>query len=510
VRIARRSVTRGFPSRTLTNHAETNPSKQPDSKNLQRYQETMDDIMNLCKRRGFVFEGSALYGGFANTYDYGPLGVMLKKNLQDRWWKDFVVRRADCMGMETPIIINPNVWRASGHVEEFTDPLVECHACHKRFRADHLLEEVSTSIETSSTFTSLSDIAEKLKTVDTSSFSGCSKKKGDRPCQFDTPRMFNLLFRSQVGSTEDSAKEVYLRPETAQGVYVSFLQAGATMGMQLPFGIGQCGKSFRNEITLGNFIFRTREFDQMELQYFCEPSTSASWYETWVSECDAWLRDVVGLSEDRVRKYRVPKEDMAHYALAQTDLEFRYPWGWDELWGVANRGSYDLERHSEASGVSCAYTTPGAPKSSAVMPHVVEPALGLNRLLLAVLSDAFDVETDADGTKVRSVLRLTPTLAPYQFAVLPLVKKSTEMTTAAQKLRDALAEHTSASYDVAGSIGKRYRRHDEIGTPVCVTVDAQTASDGTVTLRARDSMEQMRVHTDDLVGNWKEYCVASF
>ena len=472
---------------------------------------SMDEIMNLCKRRGFVFEGSSIYGGMGSTYDYGPLGVQLKKNLQDRWWKDFVVKRMDCMGVETPIIMNPDVWRASGHVKQFTDPLIECKKCHKRTRADHLLEEllsVSKTRVTSVDYSSLSSIGRELAKFESSSFPKCSN--GGR-CDFGAPRMFNLLFRSQVGSTEDNAHEVYLRPETAQGVYVNYTQFASAMRAQLPFGVGQCGKSFRNEITLGNFIFRTREFDQMELQYFCESSTSSTWHEYWVDECESWLRDAVGLSSDRVRRDVVEKDDLAHYALASTDLEFKYPWGWDELWGIANRGSYDLEKHSEASGMSCAYTPPGGSKRSAVMPHVVEPALGLNRLLLATLVDAYDVEESTeDGGASRTVLRLEPSLAPFQFAILPLVKKSVEMVNIAKELCDGLASRTSVYYDEAGSIGKRYRRQDEIGTPVCVTVDSKTIEDGTVTLRARDSMEQRRVHMGDLKGEWEAHCAAAF
>jgi len=458
---------------------------------------TLEELTTFCKTRGFVYEGSSIYGGFANTFDYGPLGTLLKKNLQDMWWRDFIVSRMDCVALDTSIIVNPQVWHASGHVEEFTDPLVECRTCNKRVRADHLLEQQNSKDIPPDTFRSLDSISRELKRIKPQ-LSDCKKKK---KCDFGNPRNFNLLFRSQVGCTEDTSQDVFLRPETAQGVYVNFTQVMNSMRRKLPCGVGQIGKSFRNEITLGNYIFRTREFEQMELQYFCENSTSMEWYDYWVEKCETWLHDAVGLEKSSVRRFVVPEEDRAHYSRAQTDLEFQYPWGWDELWGIANRGSYDLKRHASSSSTPCTYRSPDG---SEIMPHVVEPALGLNRLMLAVLTDAYDME-ETEGGK-RTVLRFKPTVAPYQFAILPLVKKSTSMVQFSEKLYERLAKQTSVDYDLTGSIGKRYRRQDEIGTPTCVTVDSQTLEDGTVTIRARDTMNQRRVHVDSLVEDWKIHC----
>eukprot|EP00501_MAST-03F_sp_TOSAG23-6_P000638 GSMAST32.ASY1.ANO1.662.1 assembled CDS len=420
----------------------------------------MTNLVNFCKRRGFVFPGSSIYGGFANSYDYGPLGAQLRKNLQDKWWSDFIVRRHDCVGLESSVIMSPRVWEASGHTEEFTDPLVECLTCHKRFH--------------------------DLHTEITSNNSELSK-----------PKLFNLMFKTEIGVTEDASRDAFLRPETAQGAYINYYNTVESMRRKLPFGVGQMGKSFRNEVTPGNFIFRTREFDQLELQYFCEPGTSSNLFKYWVDESYDWLLKL-GIKSDHLRKREHGPNDMAHYALQAIDIEYKYPWGWGELWGI-------VRRHMEASGQDMRYIPPGVGGKkdvNGVIPHVVEPALGLNRLLLAILLEGLmdeDIPKQSKGSS-RSVMRISPLISPYTIAILPITKKS-QFVEKANEVYTVLSQSTQnvrADIDFTGSIGKRYRRQDEIGTPICLTIDHQTMDDGTVTLRSRDSLAQMRVSLEEL------------
>ena len=415
----------------------------------------LDTIVSLCKRRGFVFQASEIYGGFESTWDYGPMGVELKRRIADAWWRDTVMAREDVVGLDSAILQAPRVWEVSGHVGGFNDPLVDCKKCKQRFRADRLPD-------------------------------GKCPKGGEH--EYTEARQFNMMFKTQVGPMEDSASAAYLRPETAQGIFTNFLNVQQSMRMKLPFGIGQIGKSFRNEIVTGNFIFRTREFEQMEMEYFCRPEEAQEKFDYWVEERLRWYGSI-GIRSDNLRARPYPKEELAHYAAACTDIEYDYPWGWDELEGIAYRTDYDVRKHAEATGKKLAWMDPQ--EKVWIVPHVVEPAAGLTRIVLIALLDAYDEETLEDGSE-RSVLRFHPRIAPITLGVFPLVKKE-GMPDKAREIVKRYLDRFTLYYDQTGAIGRRYRRQDEVGTPFCATVDGQTLEDDTVTLRDRDSMEQTRV-----------------
>ena len=415
---------------------------------------TMENIVNLCKRRGFVFPSSEIYGGFASTWDYGPLGVELKRNIKEAWWQDMVTSRENIVGIESAVLMHPKVWQASGHVEGFTDPLVDCRVCKQRFRADHIVDGLCPS---------------------------CGSK------DLTESRQFNLMFKTFVGPVEDEAATAYLRPETAQGMFVNFQSVLQTTRMRLPFGIAQMGKSFRNEITPGNFIFRTREFEQMEMEFFVKPGTDEQWFEYWREERLSWYFRQ-GLKKKNLRLHHYPKQDLAHYAKACSDIEYNYPFGWGELEGIANRTDFDLKQHMTSSGKDLTYFDDETREH--YLPYVIEPAVGVDRIVLILLIDAYD-EDEAEGEK-RIVLRLHPKMAPIKAGVFPLLRKNGQPEKA-QEIRDILQRHFPVIYDQAGSIGRRYRRQDEIGTPYGITVDHQTMKDQTVTLRDRDLMTQVRI-----------------
>lgn len=559
---------------------------------------SMEEIVSLCKRRGFIFTGSEIYGSIGVGYDYGPLGLALKKNVTDLWWKDFVKRRSDCVGIETSLIMNPLVWEASGHVSQFVDPLTECASCRKRVRADKLVgegilkakkegkevPEYLLSVNDPGTL-SLPQLGDALRDLGIE----CPDCKAKGEAGLGIPRTFNLLFTTHVGpvlpgdapsvqssnpigdgsqerSPEDEGQGdgsgrskqkkkkkdalpkglpkhglmAYVRPETAQGAFVQFQNVVQATRRRLPLGLGQVGKSFRNEIATSHFVFRTREFEQAELEFFCHPQESKKWYDYWVQYCFDWLVRRVGLSPDSVRFKNYDKNELAHYALDTTDIEFKYPFGWEELWGIANRGDFDLQCHSKASGISLRYTDPVSNEVCCAcrlfflshlfsnlnyspphtllnirsflsvpvqtfFPHVVEPALGVNRLILALLTDGFVVENETGTQKdtenlgasnekaePRTVLRIHEDIAPVKVAILPLLKREPQVAIA-DTLLQQLLEHIDAEMDTTGSLGKRYRRYDEIGTPICITIDHDTVNDNTVTLRDRDSMQQIRM-----------------
>lgn len=438
-----------------------------------------DKIVALCRHRGFVYPGSEIYGGLANSFDYGPLGTLMKKNIQDRWWFEFVQKRPNCVGLDSSVLMNSAVWSASGHVDNFTDPMTVCTQCNARVRVDQLLEKAVPNITPAEY--SLQEMDSLLR-------------QHHIPCPncgtlgaFHPTKQFNLLFRTNMGATDTTAQWIYLRPETAQGAYINFSHVQSTMRKKLPFGIGQMGKSFRNEISPGHFLFRTREFEQLELQFFTTPAESDEWFSYWVKECHSFLLKY-GIKSTNLRLHQHVGDELAHYARATTDIQFHYPFGWSELWGIANRTHYDLKRHMDASGKSLMYRDTNT--ESEYLPHVVEPALGLGRLMLAMILDAYDEEVVL-GRK-RTVLRLHPEISPYRFAVLPLVKKDA-LVDVASNLFTKLSFGASVDYDVTGSIGRRYRRQDEIGTPMCLTVDFDTLEDHCVTVRDRDSMQQKRV-----------------
>jgi glycyl-tRNA synthetase len=435
---------------------------------------TMDKIVALCKRRGFVFPSAEIYGGFANAWDYGPLGVELRRNIRDHWWRTIVRARDDVVGLEGAIITNPRVWIASGHVGSFTDPLVECKNCHNRFRADTL---PGAMIGAGGEVTPAPDTA----------CPNCGVRG-----QFTAPRDFNLMFKTSVGVVEEEATVAYLPPETAQSMFINFANVQQTARRKLPFGIAQIRKSFRNEITPGNFIFRTREFEQLELEYFVRPGTEDEWFGYWRQARLDWYREL-GIRAENLRFYDVPQEELAHYSKGTTDIQYRYPFGWGELEGIASRGDYDLRRHSEASGEPLAFFDEGTREH--IVPFVVEPAAGLDRTMLVLLLDAYDEEPDNEG--VRTVLRLSPAVAPVKAAVLPLARKE-PLTALAREILGRLRRRYLVQYDETGNIGRRYRRQDEIGTPFCVTVDFDSLEDGAVTVRDRDSMAQDRVAIAEL------------
>ena len=462
---------------------------------MKNTEKTMDQIVALCKGRGFVYPGSEIYGGLANSWDYGPLGVELKNNVKRAWWKKFVQENPYNVGLDAAILMNPEVWVASGHVSTFNDPLIDCKACKMRHRADKLIEgwcaengRDDVNVEAMTNEELVAFIRDNGVICP-----GCGK------ADFTDIRKFNLMFKTHQGVTEDSSTEVYLRPETAQGIFVNFPAIQRTTRKKLPFGVCQVGKSFRNEITSGNFIFRIREFEQMELEFFCQPGTDLEWFQYWREFCRKWLVDL-GLKEENLRLRDHEPEELAFYSKATTDFEFMFPFGWGELWGVADRTDYDLKQHQEHSGKDLTYFD--QEKNEHYIPYVIEPSLGADRVTLAFLVDAYDEEIVGQDKKgnndVRTVLRLHPALAPFKCAVLPLSKKEV-LSGPAQQLRDELARDFMVDYDDTGSIGKRYRRQDEIGTPFCITLDFQTVGDDTtpadhcVTIRERDSMEQVRI-----------------
>ncbi|HWG57369.1 MAG TPA: glycine--tRNA ligase [Gaiellaceae bacterium] len=424
---------------------------------------TMDKIVSLCRRRGFVFPSSEIYGGLGSSYDYGHYGVLLKENVKARWLEAMVREREDIVALDSSIILHPRVWEASGHVSGFTDPLVDCRFCKKRYRADHLED------------------------------SQCGQRPSKRPgeteqCDLTEARQFNLMFETRVGAVEETGQQVYLRPETAQGIFINFKNVAQLARRKPPFGIAQVGKSFRNEITPGNFIFRTLEFEQMEMEFFVPPGEAADWFRYWVEERYGWhLRYGVRESHLRVRPH--DPDELSHYSSETSDIEYLYPMGWSELEGVANRGAYDLTAHSDASGTKLEWVDAGT--GERFVPHVIEPALGLNRSFLTFLIDAYDEEVV--GERERTVLRLHPALAPVKAAVLPLIGKSEDMVSKARALYDELRTVAMVEYDDSGAIGRRYRRQDEIGTPYALTVDDQTLEDETVTIRERDSLAQERI-----------------
>ena len=447
---------------------------------------TMDKLVALCKVRGFIFAGSEIYGGLANTWDYGPLGVEFKNNVKKAWWKKFVQESPTNVGVDAAILMNRNVWVASGHVGNFNDPLMDCKACKARFRADQLAEDWAKNQGESIQADGWSNeqleqyIQENGIVCPT-----CGKK------DFTGIRKFNLMFKTHQGVTEDNSTELYLRPETAQGIFTNFKHVVRATRRKMPMGIAQIGKSFRNEITPGNFIFRTREFEQMELEFFCKPGTDLEWFDYWRTFCRDWLLSL-GIKEENLRLRDHDPEELSHYSKATTDFEFLFPFGWGELWGIADRTDFDLTAHQNTSGENMEYIDPVT--NERYIPYVVEPSLGADRMVLAFLCNAYEEEQLENDTRV--VLRLHPALAPYKACVLPLQKN--KLGDRATELYQQLSKHFMVDYDESGSIGKRYRRQDEIGTPLCITVDFDTLEDNTVTVRQRDSMEQQRVSIDNL------------
>ena len=450
---------------------------------------TMDKIVGLCKNRGYVYPGSDIYGGLANTWDYGPLGVELKNNIKKAWMKKFVQESKYNVGLDAAILMNPEVWVASGHVSGFSDPLIDCKECKTRHRADKLIEEWAHEQGKDMIADGMSD-EQMINFI----------KENHIPCpncgkeNFTDIRKFNLMFKTFQGVTEDSKAEIYLRPETAQGIFVNFKNVMRTTRRKLPMGIAQIGKAFRNEITPGNFTFRTREFEQMELEFFCKHGTDLEWHKYWKEFCENWLVEL-GMKKDNIRLRDHSKEELVFYSAATTDIEFAFPFGWGELWGIADRTDYDLKQHMEHSKEDMTYLDPET--NEKYIPYCIEPSLGCDRVALAFLCNSYDEEEIAEGD-VRTVLHLHPALAPYKVAVLPLSKKLSEK---AEEVYGKLSKKFMCDYDEAGSIGKRYRREDEIGTPYCVTIDFDTIQDESVTIRDRDTMEQVRVKIDELE-NW--------
>ncbi|MBQ0025761.1 MAG: glycine--tRNA ligase [Lachnospiraceae bacterium] len=451
-------------------------------------EKTMDKIVALAKNRGFIYPGSEIYGGLANTWDYGNLGVELKNNVKKAWWKKFIQENPYNVGLDAAILMNPTTWVASGHLGGFADPLMDCRECHERFRADKIIEdycqengiELTGSVDAWSQEQMKQFIEEKNIPCPT-----CGKHN------FTDIRQFNLMFKTFQGVTEDAKNTVYLRPETAQGIFVNFKNVQRTSRKKVPFGIGQIGKSFRNEITPGNFIFRTREFEQMELEFFCEPDTDLEWFKYWKQFCFDFLKGL-GLKDDELRMRDHSPEELCFYSKATTDFEFLFPFGWGELWGIADRTDYDLTQHQNTSGEDLTYFDDE--KGKKYIPYVIEPSVGVERMLLAFLTSAYDEEDLGEGD-VRTVLHLHPALAPVKVGVLPLSKKLNE---GAEKIYQELSSYWNCEFDDRGNIGKRYRRQDEIGTPLCVTYDFESETDGCVTVRDRDTMEQVRLPIAEL------------
>ncbi len=451
---------------------------------------TMEKMVNLCKQYGFIYQGSEIYDGLANTWDYGPLGSRLKNNIKDAWRKRFVQDNKNSYELDAAILMNPEVWVASGHVSSFSDPLIDCKECKSRYRADKLIEEFSEGKETGDGWDN-----EKLKKY---------IRENNIPCpkcgktNFTSIRQFNLLFETHMGVTEDTKNKVYLRGETAQGIFVNFMNVQRSMRAKVPFGIAQIGKAFRNEITPGNFIFRTREFEQMEYEFFCKPGTDLEWFKYFEEYCMRFLKDL-GIKEENLRLRKHKPEELVFYSKGTTDIEYNYPNGFGELWGIADRTDYDLTVHSNHSGKDLKYLDPET--NEKYTPYVIEPSVGCDRLLLAVLCDSYEEETLEDGS-TREVMHFLPSIAPYKVAVLPLMKKYHQEK--AEEIYNMLSKEFMTSYDETGNIGKRYRRQDVIGTPYCVTIDEETLNNNTVTVRDRDTMEQVTIKVDELVDYIKE------
>lgn len=444
---------------------------------------TMERLVAYLKQYGFVYQGSEIYGGLANSWDFGPLGVELKNNIKRAWWKRFIQESPHNVGLDSAILMNPRVWVASGHVASFSDPLIDCKKCGVRYRADQLIEEF-TNGQVSADGMDNNELMEFIKKEEVAC-PNCGAH------DFTDIRKFNLMFKTNLGVIEDEKSTVYLRPETAQGIFVNFKNIQRSSRRKLPFGIGQIGKSFRNEITPGNFIFRTREFEQMELEFFCKPGTDGEWFNYWRKFCFDFLIHL-GLSEERLRFRDHGEKELSFYSKATTDIEYLFPFGWGELWGIADRTDYDLRVHQEHSGESLEYFDPD--DNSRYLPYVIEPSVGVERLFLAVVSDSYECEQLPDG-ETRDILHLKPHLAPVKVAVLPLVNKLGEK---AREVFDLLRSEFNCEYDTSGAIGKRYRRQDAIGTPLCVTIDYDTLEDEAVTVRDRDTMKQERIKISEL------------
>ncbi|WP_274653317.1 glycine--tRNA ligase [Paenibacillus humicola] len=451
-----------------------------------RTNNTMEHIVALAKHRGFIFPGSDIYGGLANTWDYGPLGVELKNNIKRAWWKKFIQESPHNVGLDAAILMNPQAWAASGHVGNFNDPMIDCKTCKARHRADKIIENALDAKGIELVVDGLSfDQMAALMNEHQIACPDCGSR------DFTDIRQFNLMFKTFQGVTESSASQIYLRPETAQGIFVNFKNVQRAMRRKTPFGIGQIGKSFRNEITPGNFTFRTREFEQMELEFFCRPGEDLEWFAYWRGFCRSWLLSL-GIREEQIRLRDHSEDELSHYSSATTDIEYRFPFGWGELWGIADRTDYDLKQHMAHSGEDFHYFDPET--NERYIPYCIEPSLGADRVTLAFLIDAYE-EEQLDGEDSRTVLRLHPALAPYKAAVFPLSKKLAE---GAQRVFAGLAADFMVDYDDTGSIGKRYRRQDEIGTPFCITYDFESETDGQVTVRDRDTMSQVRMPAAEL------------
>lgn len=453
----------------------------------------MDKVVSLCKRRGFVFPGSDIYGGLANTWDYGPYGTALKKNVKDLWWRTFVEYRDDMVGLDAAILMNPKTWEASGHLESFSDPLIDCKQCKERYRGDKLLEE--KGLEGAEALT-LEQISEKFNADDSLKCPKCDAH------DWTEAKTFNLMFKTHQGVVEESTTEVYLRPETAQGIFVNFKNILDSCRVRIPFGIGQIGKAFRNEITPGNFTFRTREFEQMEIEYFCHPDNKEKLFGEWKEQCKAFFTETLGVKPDNLRFREHGEEELSHYSSLTFDVEYRFPFGktdeketWGELMGLADRGDFDLTQHQNFSGKDLRYLDPHT--NERYLPHVIEPSFGCDRTVLTVLMDAYDEEALEDGAS-RTVLRFKPSVAPVQVAVFPLLKNKEELVKKARTVYEALRPHFRTEWDDNGNVGKRYRRQDEIGTPYGITIDFDTLEDDTVTIRDRDTMKQERMKIDEL------------
>ena len=452
----------------------------------------MDKIVNLSKSRGFVFPGSEIYGGLANTWDYGPLGIELKNNVKAAWWKKFIQESPYNVGVDAAILMNPKTWEASGHLNNFNDPMIDCKECKSRHRADKLIENVVQKED--DTFVADGLSFDEMKNIIDEREINCPTCGAH---DYTDIRQFNLMFKTFQGVTESSTNEIFLRPETAQGIFVNYKNVQRTMRKKLPFGIGMIGKSFRNEITPGNFIFRTREFEQMELEFFCQPGTEVEWQKYWKDFCQNWLLEL-GLEADNLRMRDHDEDELSHYSNATTDIEYKFPFGWGELWGIASRTNFDLKQHMEHSNEDMTYHDQESGEK--FIPFVIEPALGLDRVTLAFMSDAYEEETLENGES-RTVMRFHPSLAPFKAAVLPLSKK---LSDDAIKVYEKLAPDFNVEFDESQSIGKRYRRQDEIGTPYCITFDFDSLEDNMVTVRERDTMEQKRMPIDEVSGFLKE------
>ncbi len=468
-----------------------NTKNKKETKDL--IEDSLKEIVSLCKRRGFVYPGSEIYGGLSSTFDYGPYGVELLKNLKDAWWKAFVHTRTDVVGLDSGILLHPEVWKASGHVDNFNDPLLDCKKCKSRFRADKFFEELFNIDSSKLSFNNIVKIFTEKVQEGKLICPVCGSK------EFTEPRQFNLMFETYMGAAKGSDLKIYLRPETAQGIFINFKNIVDTCRVKVPFGIAQIGKSFRNEITARQFIFRTREFEQMEMEFFCKPGTQKGWFDYWVDYCMNWLKSL-GLKEENLRIRVHTKEELAFYSENTVDIEFNFPFGWGELWGIASRTDYDLRQHILFSKKNLEYIDPDTKEK--YIPYVIEPALGVNRLFLAIISNGYYVE-NPDTKEQRTVLKIHPRLAPVKAGIFPLVKKD-GLPEIAENLFKELIILFPVEIDLTGSIGKRYYRQDELGTPYCITIDYETKENHTVTIRERDTTEQIRISMDKVKDFLKE------